>query len=375
MDLKIIAVETNKDKMRFIKSQWLFYKDDKNFVPPVISDRKKVLDTEKNPFYKHSKIQLFLAVSGDHIVGRIAAIINDNHNITHNDKIGFWGFFECIDDQKVANALFNACGKWLKDRNMTAMRGPENPSMNDEIGLLIDGFDSPPVIMMTYNPQYYIKLVEGAGFTKAKDLYAYILHQESYLTDKMIRFQQLIRDRHKVTIRQINMKNKAEFLKDVETLKSIYNAAWMPNWGFVKWTSEEFDFVAGDLKMIADPETAIIAESNGKIAGFALALPNVNEAFIHNKSGGMIGALYHLLTKKKKINMTRIIALGVLPEFQKTGIDAVLYYEVGTRGESIGRKVGEASWILEDNEMMNRGLTTTMNAKVYKTYRLYDKNL
>ncbi|MDP2364671.1 MAG: hypothetical protein Q8M94_12990, partial [Ignavibacteria bacterium] len=182
-------------------------------------------------------------------------------------------------------------------------------------------------------------------------------------------------DRHRVTIRQINMKNKAEFLKDVETLKSIYNAAWLPNWGFVKWTSEEFDFVAADLKMIADPETAIIAESNGKIAGFALALPNINEAFIHNKSGGMLGALYHLLTKKKKISMTRIVALGVLPEFQKTGIDAILYYEVGTRGERIGRRIGEASWILEDNEMMNRGLTTTMNAKIYKTYRLYDKNL
>jgi len=162
-------------------------------------------------------------------------------------------------------------------------------------------------------------------------------------------------------------------MEDVRTIKSIYNSAWQPNWGFVKWTDEEFDFIANDLKMIADPETAFLVESKGKIAGFGLALPNINEAFIHNKGGGMIGALYHLMTKKKKIKMTRIVALGVLPEFQKTGIDAVVYYELGTRGESIGRHLGEASWILEDNEMMNRGLTTTMNAKVYKTYRLYDK--
>lgn len=376
MDFKIIPLSTEKEKMRFIKSQWLFYKNDKNFVPPLISDRKKILDTKNNPFYKHAQIQLFLAVDNNNqILGRIAAIINENHNKTHEDKVGFWGFFECSDNQKVANALFDAAGKWLKDRGMDTMRGPENPSMNDEIGMLIEGLDSPPVIMMTYNPEYYIKLVDNAGFTKAKDVLAYVFNHDAYSTDKVVRFQNLVRERYKITIRQIDLKNKAQFKKDVQTLKEIYNKAWMPNWGFVKWTDEEFDFIAGDLKMIADPETALIAESNGKIAGFALSLPNVNEVFIKNKNGGMLGALYHLLTKKKKIQFTRIIALGVLPEFQQTGIDGVLYYEIGTRGEKIGRTLGEASWILEDNLMMNRAMTTTMNAKLYKRYRLYDRSL
>lgn len=375
MDFKITQVTDKKGEMRFIKSQWLFYKNDKNFVPPLIADRKKILDTVKNPFYKHSKIQLFLAESGNIIVGRIAAIINENHNKTHNDKIGFWGFFECLDNQDVANALFDVAGKWLKERGMDTMRGPENPSMNDDIGLLVDGFDSPPVIMMTYNPKYYEGLVEKAGFAKSKDVYAYFLVHSAYDTDKIRRLQEVLTKRYNITIREVDLKHKEQLMKDVNVIKEIYNAAWVPNWGFVKWTNEEFDFIVDDLKMVADQETALIAESNGKIAGFALGLPNINECLIHNKNGSMLGALWHLMTKKKNVKLMRIIALGVLPEYQKTGIDSVLYYEIGKRGEKIGRTVGEASWILEDNMMMNRALTTTMNARVYKTYRLYDRQL
>lgn len=375
MNFQINEVKTKKDKMRFIKSQWSFYENDKNFVPPLISDRKKILDTENNPFYKHTKLKLFLAESNGTILGRIAGIINENHNKTHNDKLGFWGFFECIDNQDVANALFDSVAKWLKENGMDSMRGPENPSMNDDIGLLIDGFDSSPVLMMTYNPEYYIKLVENYGFIKSKDLYAYFLESHSYQTDKIVRMQDIIKKKHNITIRQVNLKNKKKLWEDVKTLKQIYNSAWVPNWGFVKWTDEEFDFIVKDLKMIADPETAIIAEINGQVAGFALALPDMNYCFKFNKKGGDIGALWHMMTKKKDIKLTRIIALGVLPEYQKTGIDAVLYYEIGVRGSKKGRIYGEASWILEDNEMMNRGLTTTMDARIYKTYRLYDKNI
>jgi GNAT superfamily N-acetyltransferase len=374
MEFKIIPVTNKAEKLRFIKSQWNFYKDDRNFVPPIIADRQKLLDTEKNPFYQHSDMQLFFAESNSgEIVGRIAAIINHNHNTTHNDKVGFYGFFECIDNQDVANQLFDTAGNWLKARGMDSMRGPENPSQNDEIGLLTEGFDSPPVILMTYNPEYYIKLTEGYGFTKAKELYAYELMMESFVTDKLRRLHDIVTEREKVTLRNINFKNKEQFKKDVATIKDMYNKAWEPNWGFVKMTNEEFDFLADDLKQIADPAFAFIAEIKGKPAAFALALPDINQALIGNKKGSLLGALWCLITKKKKINCVRIIVLGVLPEFQKTGIDAVMYYAFLKRGPAKGIIRGEASWILEDNTMMNRGLTSTMNGRVYKKYRLYEK--
>ncbi|MBS1538639.1 MAG: hypothetical protein JST20_12925 [Bacteroidetes bacterium] len=368
-------IRTSSDEMKFIKSQWNFYKGDKNFVAPIIMDRQKLLSTKKNPFYKHSKMQLFLAERDGAVVGRIGAIINDNHNETYNDSIGFFGFFECEDNQQTANMLFDAAHSWLKERGMTHARGPVNPSLNDESGLLIDGFDSPPVILMTYNPQYYGQLIEKAGYSKEKDLYAYLLENKTYMTDKMQRMVDVIRERNHITIREVNFKNKQQFTNDVKTLKDIYNAAWEKNWGFVKMTDEEFDFLAADLKQVADPRYALILEISGKPAGFALALPDINQSLIHNKNGGILGAAWHLLTKKKKISLLRIIVLGVLPEYRRTGADAVMYYELGKRGLSKGITHGEASWILEDNQMMNRALTSTMNGKVYKTYRVYQKEL
>lgn len=375
MEVTIKPVQNESEKMKFIKSQWLFYKDDPLWVPPLLADRKKTLDTVKNPFYNHSELQLFLAYSGSEIVGRIAAITNYNHNKTHNDKIGFFGFFECVDDQEVANKLFDAASDWLKKKNMNVIRGPENPSMNDEIGLLIEGFDSSPIIMMTYNPKYYITLIENAGFSKAKDVLAYRLDKEDFASEKLKRLQDVVRQRYDIKIRTVKMKDKAQLKKDINVMKEIYNAAWIPNWGFVKWTDEEFDFIANDLSQVADENLCIIAESHGKIAGFGLALPDINQCLIHNRGGSLLGALWQLTTKKKKITQLRIIALGVFPEFQKIGVDAVMYYEIGMRGIARGITMGEASWVLEDNMMMTRSLTQVVNGKVYKKYRLYDKNI
>ena len=371
----IITVSNSSDLKRFIKSQFNFYKDDKNFVPPLIMDRLKLLNKDKNPFFKHSKMELFMVEENGNILGRIAAIINDNHNKTHNDKVGFFGFFECENNQETANLLFDEAKKFLTKNGMTEMRGPANPSLNDECGLLIDGFDSPTVILMTYNPKYYINLIENYGLSKVKDLYAYHLVNEEYVSEKLERMQSIVRKRNSLTIRSMNFSNKKQFKLDVATLKYIYNNAWEPNWGFVKMTDEEFDFLANDLKSIADPDYALIAEINGKPAGFALALPDINQCLIHNKNGYLLPGIWHLLTKKKKIDLLRIIVLGILPQYQRTGADAVLYWELGTRGKPKGIKYGEASWILEDNEMMNKGLTTTMLGKVYKTYRLYQKTI
>ena len=211
MEIKITRVENNAQLMKFIKSQWNFYKNDKNWVPPMLADRKKTLDIGKNPFYKHSKIQLFIAESDGNIVGRIAAIVNENHNKTHNDKTGFWGFFECIDNQEVADLLFKTAGDWLKSNGMDSMIGPENPSMNDEIGMLFEGYDSPPVVLMTYNPPYYNILCENAGMTKAKDVFAYVLTPETFISDKARQAQNIIIQRNKLTLRNINLKDKNQF--------------------------------------------------------------------------------------------------------------------------------------------------------------------
>jgi len=367
----IRPIDSTSDIKTFIACQKDFYPGDPNFVPPIMMDRLKLLNVNKNPFFKHSRMQLFLAERDGNIVGRIAAIINDNHNLTHHDKVGFFGFFECENNQETANALFDSAKQWLRERGMDAMRGPANPSMNDECGLLIDGFDSPPVILMTYNPRYYEALYEGYGLGKVKDLHAYILDQNTFVSDKMSRLVDVIRKRSEITIREVNFKDKKAFLRDVDTLKAIYNSAWQPNWGFVKFTDEEFDFLAADLKQIANPAYTLIAEVKGKVAGFALALPDINQCLVHNKSGSLLGALWHLFTKKSSINLLRIIVLGVLPEFQKHGVDAVLYQEIGARGLPRGIKYGEASWILEDNEPMKKALTTTMHGSVYKTYRMY----
>jgi hypothetical protein len=375
MDIIIKKVETKKQLNDFINSQWNFYSNDENFVPPVKADRRKLLDVNKNPFFKHSEIAHFLAYEGDNITGRISAIINHNHNKTHNDKIGFFGFFECINNQKTANLLFYEAEKWLKSKGMNKVRGPLNPSINDEIALLIDGFNLPPVVLMTYNPKYYIELIENAGYYKEKDLYAYLLNYESYMTDKLKRVQNIVRKKYDVSIREVDFKHKEQFGKDVETLKNIYNKAWEKNWGAVKMTDEEFDFLAKDLKQIATPELTFILEIKGKPAGFLLAIPDINQILKDNKSGSIISAGWKLLTRRKQINTVRILVLGLLEEYRNLGADAVLYYEIGHRAKSIGCERAEASWILEDNEMMNKALTKTMNAEIYKKYRIFEKEL
>ncbi len=367
--VQIKTVQTKSDLMKFIKFQWKVYTNDQYWVPPLIMDRKKLLNKEKNPFFKHAEAEYFLAYKGDEIVGRIAAIKNDLHNSTHNDKVGFFGFFECFDDQEVANTLFDTAKAWIKSKGLTDMRGPANPSSNDEYGLLIEGFDDPPRILMTYNPPYYIKLIENYGMVKVKDLYAYKLENKKVMSsDKVRRVAELAKQRYGLKLYEMNLK---DFDNDLKKVKYVYNKAWAPNWGFVPLTSEEIDAMAEDLRPLAEPSLILFGEINNELVGFSLVMPDYNQIFKQMNGRLFPFNFIKLYTQKRKIKWARVLTLGIIPEHQKKGLDAVFYWEITNRAKKIGIELGEASWILENNDMMNRG-AVTLGGEIYKKYRIYE---
>ena len=369
--ITIRPVLSKKDEKRFIKFQWKPYEGNPYWVPPLLMDRKKLIDRKKNPFYKHAAIELFLAERDSEVVGRIGAIVNDNHNKEHSENIGFFGFFECVDDQAVANVLFDSAKQWLVAKGVTAIRGPASPSVNDEYGLLVEGFDKPPVVLMPYNPPFYPTLIEGTGLQKVKDLYAYHLRKETAFAGKLARAAEVLRQREGLVFRSLNMK---EFGREIALIKDLYNRAWQYNWGAVPMTDDEFDALAKDLKPIVNPDLVIIAEFKGEPIGFSLSLPDLNVAFKYNKRGYLLPGLFRLWWHRKEIRLARIIVLGVVPERLKTGAGSLLFYETGRRCIERGFPEGEASWVLEDNVMMNRG-AELMNATRYKTYRIYQTSL
>jgi ribosomal protein S18 acetylase RimI-like enzyme len=374
-NVTIRNISSKKDKRRFVRMMWDIYRDDPNWVPPLEMDRMKLIDEKKNPFYAHAETGWWIAEQGGTIVGRIAAIINHNYNQAQNERAGFFGFFESINDSGVANALFQTAESWIKQRGMNVAYGPANPSSNDEYGLLIEGFDRPPVLLMTYNPPYYAKLIEQNGYTKEQDLFAYLLSQDTARSDKLVRVSKAMAERNKITVRPMDTRH---FKEEVERIKLIYNNAW-ENEGFVPFTDAEMDFLAADLKQIYDPSLVLFAEVNGKAVGFALSLPDVNQSFhagmpIPKGIANLPVGIWKLLTKKKAIDTIRIIVLGVLKEYRNRGVDAMLYTETMERAAKKGYKYGEASWVQETNIPMNRA-AKMMNGVKYKTYRVFKKNL
>ena len=373
--IKIRKVESEQDRMKFIKLPWELYKGDQNWVPPLIFDVRKNLDPVKNPFFKHSEVDMFLAEKDGVLAGRIAAIKNDNHNNFHKDKAGFFGFYETIDDEEVSDLLLDTACDWAKNKGFDEILGPVNPSTNDECGLLVDGFDSPPVFLMTYNPKHYVTKIENFGFEKANDLYAYYIPSEVINNEKMMakleRMSELIKKRSDVAIYNVNMKN---LTAEVRKIEEIYNSAWESNWGFVPITTEEFDYMAESLKMVVDPDLVMFAEVAGKPAGFTLALPDFNQVLKKLNGRLLPFGWFKILTQKKKIDFLRVIIMGVKPEYQKKAIDSVFYLETIKNGNKNGYTGAEISWVLEDNMPM-RMTAEKLGARIYKTYRIYRKSL
>jgi GNAT superfamily N-acetyltransferase len=335
-----------------------------------------LLSRTKNPFFEHAQAEYFIAERDSDVVGRIAAISNRLHNETHEDRVGFFGFFESIDDQDVANALLEAAAGWCRTLGHDVLRGPASFSVNDECGLLVDGFDTPPALMMPHNPPYYVGLLEGAGFVKAKDLWVYQGGSEKGyvpVPERLARATEMIRQRQGITLRALNM-NDLE--GEVERIKELYNSAWEKNWGFVPMTEHEIDHLAEQFKPVVIPELVPMAEKDGKLIGFGIALPDLNVIFRTNRSGRLFPMIIRLLwaIKMKRIRRARILLLGVVPAYQAKGVDAMLYHWIWTKSGERGIYWGEAGWILEDNPAMNAGLEK-MTFRVYKTYRLYDRRL
>lgn len=351
------------------------YRDDPYYVPELFMAQRDLLNPDKHPFFLHGRMQLFLAYKGGKLSGRVAAIFNGNHNTFNHTNDGFFGFFDCIDDQEVANALLKTAEGWLKQQGLSTMIGPVNPSTNEPCGLLVDGFDSSPMLLMPYNRPYYKPLLEGYGLTKQVDLVAYALY-DTDLGDKPVRLQEALAQRlaaKGITIRPFDLKHN--FKRELEQFGKVYNAAWDKNMGFVPMTKEEFNFMGKDMKMIADTDFCLAAEHNGEVVGIALCLPDINQVLKKIKRGRLFPTgVFHFLFGRKKINALRILALGVLEPYRKLGIEACFYATIMKKGREKGFKMAEASWMLEHNDLMNRAIEH-MHGVRYKTYRIFEKTV
>ncbi len=368
----IREITTRGDRDRFIKFPWKIYRADKLWVPPLFVERRTFLDPKKNPFFEHSDVKLFMAADAQgRELGRVAAIVNHNHIRTHNEKVGFFGLFECVDDRNAAAALFDAAAGYLHSKGMDVMRGPENMSVNDDIGLLVKGFDTPPAIMMPHNPPYYANLIEGYGFKKVMDLFAYWGDLQGTVPERAERGVALCKKRFNFTVRTVRMN---DFAAELKRIHEVYTAAWEENWGAVAMTDREFSHLAKDLKQVLDPDLCLIAEVDGALAGFSLALPDFNRVLIHLNGRLFPFGIFKILTLRRKIDAVRVLTMGVIKKYRRMGIDNCFYFETCRRALAKGMPRGECSWVLENNMAMNRAMEN-LGFSVYKTYRLYDLNL
>lgn len=378
-ELKVTDVQNATELMSFISFPWEVYKDDAFWVPPLISERKEFLDKEHSPFFEHAKADFFIARRGEKIVGTIAAFTDELFNQFQERNVGFFGFFEVLDDPEAAQALLSTAMDWCKAAGHDSVIGPAQYSTKDELGLLIDGFNDRPRILMTYNPPRYQEYIESFGFEKAMDLWAYSIDLGNFVKDmpeKLIRVVEKIRTRKNFQIRSLNMKKYDE---EVEKVKFIYNKSWERNWGFVPFTDSEIDRLAASLKPLLDPHVVFFVELEGKAIGFGLSLPDLNQPLhLAYPTPGGIEALtmaklaWHWKVRGK-VDWLRVFALGVLPEFRGSGVDALMYIETARAALRRGYKWAEMSWILENNEMMNRSIQM-MGGEIYKTYRMYEKS-
>jgi len=370
-ELVIAEVRGRRDIKRFISLPDKIYSGDSHWVPRLDLEIKHLLG-DKNPFWKHAEKKLFLALRNGNAVGRAAAVIDHNFVDFHNEKTGFFGFFESVEDRAVSSALLDACCLELRSRGMRNILGPMNPSSNDQLGILVEGFNASPRIMMPYNPRYYPDLIESSGFEKAKDLLAVNMEVGAGPAARLEKFVKKIRRKHPgLRSRPID---KKRFAEEVKLIRGIYNSAWEKNWGFVPWTDEEIDDLAAQMKGLVIPGLIQIGFEGDTPAGFLLALPDYNEVI--KRTGrrmfplGWAKFLYH----RNRIKNLRLMAMGVVREYRNKGIGPIMYYNSLRAALEKGFRECEFSWILEDNRETLK-VAAMMGGEVYKRYRVYKKDL
>lgn len=374
--VEVRPADDRRDRKAFIDFPYEHYRDDPIFVPQLRIEAAALLNPRKNPFFEHGTIQPFLARDdAGRVVGRIAAIVNGEHLKRYEDGVGFFGFFESVDDTEVSGALFDAAARWLRERKLVAMRGPANPSMNDVAGLLVNGFTLPPYILMAYNPPYYNRLLLDYGFERSMTMWAYFVHRKYADLDRFSRGVRLVFRRYpEMRIRNLEM---SRFDEEVNIVRSIYNDAWADNWGFVPMTEAEFSHLARDLKRLIDPKMAFLAELDGDVVGFAVAIPNLNQILRRIRAGRLFpSGLLRLLFSDffGGIQEVRIPLLGVRRAYHGRGIDAALMLQFIEKLPPRGFPSCEMSWILDSNPAMKNALEALGGVKD-KEYALFQRSL
>ncbi|MBI3653259.1 MAG: N-acetyltransferase [Acidobacteria bacterium] len=376
-DITVRAVRSPKEQKQFLELPYQLYKGHPHWIPQLRIAQQDILNTRKHPFYQTSEVEKFLALRAGKVVGRIMAIVNRAHNEYHQEQAGFFGFFEVENNFATAKHLLDAARDWLQSKGAQRLRGPVNPSTNYECGLLVQGFDQDPAVMMPYNFAYYAELLEGYGMHKMVDLFAYEIGVSVFnMSEKLKRVADRLKSKYRISLRNINMK---DFKNEVQIVRRIYNDAWSNNWGFVPVSEDEFKHLANDMKQIVDPSVVFVAErleddGSKRPIGFFLAVPDINRALKKTNGNLFPTGLLKLLWHSRQINYMRIITMGVVKEFQPLGIAAVFYDEIYRRAVSGKFKDGEMSWVLENNMMMNRS-AELIGGKVSKVYRIYETRL
>lgn len=373
--LSVEPVRTEADRDAFLELQLSLMEHEPLYVPPIIAERRDFLDSRKNPFLQRAQLELFLARRGGKVVGRIAAINDPLYNQFHNAEVGFFGMFDAENDPLVAEALLDAAGEWVRRRGLKRLMGPVNLSFNHDAGLLVEGFEHPPAMMMPYNPPYYERLLTGCRFVKAKDLFAYELSTFVAAPESIVRAAEQMRKEAQVRVRALDPQ---AIPAEIRRIKSVYNAMLERSWGFVPMSNEEFDAIAARLRPLVHvrPELCLFAEVNGEPVAFSLTLPDSNIAL--KAAGGRLTrfglpvGLARMLWAARGIDRLRVLLLGVKPAFRSLGLETLLYLDTMRAARELGYTGGELGWAAEDNEPLNRAIEG-MGARRYKTYRVYER--
>jgi hypothetical protein len=381
MPLEIRPVESKKELETFLRVPWtLGMKSDPNWVPPLLDDYRRSLDPKKSPFLKHGEARCFVAFQNGTPVGRISAQIDKDFDKQWpaENGVAFFGFFDSKDEPAVARALFDAASGWARSKGRSRLRGPFTLDSKGEVGVLIQGFDTPPRIGMPHNKPYVGALIESAGFAKAKDFYAW-WYTSGHIDERTRKIAERTLQLPNVRVRPMDLRH---FRREVDIVRDVYNSAWAENWNFTPFTSDELEIIATEYKMFVDTEIALVGEVDGKPAAMCFAIPDVNE-MVKDFDGELMKRPLNLAKllwrlKFRRPRHARLLLLGVKDEYRashKYGtLAAALYVEVARRGAARGYVGGELSWTLEDNVMINRGIER-MGARRYKTYRVYEKSI